>query len=141
MNCPSCGEPLQPLDLGGFPLDRCEPCRAYWFDRRELEAFLKMVPPLKQKRGTQSLHLPSPAACPRCETPTLEAGDWHSVPMARCATCRGLLIGYDGIREISSKMGKGSRRESQFHWPEGYLVPENPEQSLRYVADRILTIE
>ncbi len=100
----SCGKPFESLDIGGLPLDRCEPCRTYWFDRRELEAFLKIVPPLKQKRGTGSLKLPTPATCPRCETPTLEHGSWHSVPMARCATCRGLLIGYDGIREISTKM-------------------------------------
>lgn len=141
MDCPSCGKPFESLDIGGLPLDRCEPCRTYWFDRRELEAFLKIVPPLKQKRGTGSLKLPTPATCPRCETPTLEHGSWHSVPMARCATCRGLLIGYDGIREISTKMGKGSQRERDFHWPEDYLVAGNPEQSLRHVADRILTVD
>lgn len=141
MNCPSCGEVLEAISVGGLPLDRCVPCRVYWFDRRELEALLKMLPPLKRKRRGESLKLPIPATCPRCETATLEVGSWHDVPMARCATCRGLLIGYDGIREIGSKMGRGSHRQREFHWPESFLAPRSAEEMLGHVADRILDVD
>lgn len=141
MNCPSCSEQLEPIDLGGLSLDRCVSCRIYWFDRREFEAFLKLVRPLKQKRKTEELQLPSPATCPRCESWTLEVGTWHEVPMARCSTCRGLLIGYDGIRDISSRMGLRSKRERGLDWPEAHVLPAKPGELFLHVADRLLDVD
>jgi hypothetical protein len=34
--CPLCGMSMQPVEIGGVPLDRCEADRVVWFDAGEL---------------------------------------------------------------------------------------------------------
>jgi hypothetical protein len=49
MRCPECIGILEEFNTHGVKLDRYDTCRALWFDRSELEAYLSRQPRWKRK--------------------------------------------------------------------------------------------
>lgn len=103
MKCPKCEKPdLTELKVKGHAirLDVCSVCKGLWFDRKELEALLKI--------SVKQIKIPSDAKqqsshCPRCRKP-LYAFCYPStmVIVDMCAHCQGIWLDANEFKEIKT---------------------------------------
>lgn len=92
--CPSCGDLLEPKDVGDSVIDVCPTCAGIWVDwfDGELDAMVKgaeAAPRGEDREGRGAF------ACPRCgraldDETYLDSG----VPILRCGECSGAFVSY-----------------------------------------------
>jgi len=99
MICPFCSGTLQTDVDRGVELDRCSHCEALWFDRDELDTYVKgweqahaqLAGDIRKTTGTVLI-------CPRCSTTTLQPSTLGTIPAYRCQSCRGVAMTHRQLR-------------------------------------------
>lgn len=132
MLCPRCNADLRAARVRGLTLDYCNPCHLVWFDGQELEAYLQLQrsaitsSPPQRPPGPP---LATAATCPRCASPQLQPGTWRDVPLARCATCGGMLIDVGAVAAVREKWTAHREAETRRH------ATENDARERRWSGD------
>ncbi|MCX5785920.1 MAG: zf-TFIIB domain-containing protein [Elusimicrobia bacterium] len=95
INCPKCSSEalVETPALGNIPLDVCPGCSGIWFDKGELEAFLKQ----SQGWNSADFTLINPKAeglvCPRCKNRMSRGGLVNPLLLVdRCQSCGGVWL-------------------------------------------------
>jgi Zn-finger nucleic acid-binding protein len=110
LDCPRCKHvPLEEIELGDVPVDRCARCAGIWFDNAEVGELTR----LKNKlQGFESLVPPSTydtedMLCPRCNGVSLRRlvvpSDGRDRILFRCVSCLGTWVDRGELREIEDR--------------------------------------
>ena len=102
MNCPKCGEPMEPVEVRSITIDRCPGCGGQWYDRDELRLLKDKAShgdycwvdvDLWKEAGRLRIDTESHGACPRDGAPLtrLRYGD-SDVVVEACPKCFGLWL-------------------------------------------------
>lgn len=103
MLCPSCHSEMSRFERASVVLDRCETCKAVWFDHHELDVY-------RHSGAREDLATPDAGptedalVCPRCQT-FLEAALLEGVRVDRCPDCAGLYVDRDDLDRLRGLTG------------------------------------
>ncbi len=89
------------FERGGVVLDRCEQCKAVWFDHAELDAYRPAWTPAKVALRPGAV---APLTCPRCDK-RLEGGRIEGIEIERCPVCAGLFLDRDDLDRLGGLVG------------------------------------
>ena len=84
---------MSPEVRHGVTADRCDRCRAIWFDAEELNQWLaadSMAPEVGLEARIPSRGVGS-RPCPRCRR-IMQSVGWTGMVLDRCRRCRGLFV-------------------------------------------------
>jgi Zn-finger nucleic acid-binding protein len=108
MQCPSCKTEMSGFERGGVVLDRCEQCKAVWFDHAELDAHRAYWTPARVARRPRAV---GDLSCPRCQR-RLEGGKLEGIEVERCPRCFGLFLDRDDLDRLGGLAGLRIRQQA-----------------------------
>jgi uncharacterized protein len=105
IRCPVCAVVMVSEGDHSLQLDRCPQCRGLWFDRAELDEYIKRQgrPRTDPLRDLERLPDAGHLLCPRCAKPTLEPWRAASVLLSRCRQCRGVYLEGADLSALSGR--------------------------------------
>ena len=140
MNCAFCGDTLVKEHHPEIEIDRCDRCKALWFDPGELETYAasrgyQLNRPAHVANQSDGLHL----KCPSCARETLfqvavlEVTAWH------CSECGGLALEHSWLEDLAHRAA--SQRKESYTWKDAVLdAPEAGVSALEVVVDLVVGV-
>ena len=107
MLCPKCQREMVGFQRVGVALDRCEQCKAVWFDRHELDTYRgdrKREGEVTVTMNPRFIASEGNLVCPRCRK-ALEVGQLEGVEIDRCPECAGLFLDRDDLDRLEGLAG------------------------------------
>ena len=108
MECPTCDQALESIEIDGLELDSCPSCNGIWFDHDELRQAKDLAEPHADwldfeiwKNRDHFRASPGEVRCPRCEgaLSVLSYGE-TGVEMDVCPKCRGVWLDHAQLEAI-----------------------------------------
>ena len=93
MTCPFCTAELRAETHTTVEVDRCPRCTCLWFDRDELEVYVRKRDVAKARLDGAVLKAEGPPRdCPRCGTTSLHPCRIGKAAAYRCSSCGGIAM-------------------------------------------------
>jgi len=106
---------LESHETSGIVIDVCGNCRGTWFDRGELEEYVRIrrqiAAPLQLSDSHSDVYSKTgDRSCPRCETTDLSVGSVSGYSFERCEKCGGLWFSYDRLEQVVAEARERTTR-------------------------------
>ncbi len=100
MNCPVCSKVLKSIDVGDFEIDKCDNCKAIWFDTNEFENYYEVSLFIRKNfKPTNDVHNQK---CPKCINSKLCSGHALDLKLNLCEKCNGVFVKESQIRKFKN---------------------------------------